>query len=586
MFPRLHSLLSSLTALCAFVACADAASPRNLRVLHQHGQSFVTFDEIAGYDGEYRVYRSASPIAATTELRPIATLRPGSGLNRLHRPQTMFTITHDGEPLPTDTGLLVWTTAEPGEFHYAVTTPVDEAIVGGVNATARPVLETVVAPQAYRFDLNGKTAHPIDGHYFMWDDYAKWDPQAGYYGTAFLVSDRTARAATEAGEKRPLAVWLHGAGVTGPGYAGWTPGGPAVWIVTQDWKWDEKEPNPYSGRKQPHSFWFGYGSDGVAYNWTQERIVRFIEYLKQHPPVNADANRVYVTGGSMGGGGSLKLAWAYPDTFAATAVELPWIDAAAFPAAHKDMIGSFGGVDAATSWPARSPYSDPWWERAGATWAQAVDANWLAAHAPPTVQLPPVALFYRKDDPIILGQGVPAFLAALEDRHQHFTAGWRDGKHKGYGQIDGDQAFFNDWNWGRSMFRFRKDEAYLAFSGAGDDLDVPAAGSRNLNVDWSSSLRDLWPDSLKDAMVDRADEFSVTLKALTGDAVKVAITPRNTIAFRPRPGQTVDWRATARDDGRLLASGSVAADDRGLVNLLDVPVLSVGTRLKLTQSAN
>ncbi|PKN31589.1 MAG: hypothetical protein CVU63_23135, partial [Deltaproteobacteria bacterium HGW-Deltaproteobacteria-20] len=125
---------------------------------------------------------------------------------------------------------------------------------------------------------------------------------AGHAGRTFSARVYVPEGAS-ASNLMPVRVYLHGLG--GSPYDGTSSGG--------------------QFRIYPHdpanTYWWGYG-DGLpggdsagAPNYTQRRVLHLLEWvLRTHP--GADPDRVYVTGGSMGGAGAATLGLLYARHFA------------------------------------------------------------------------------------------------------------------------------------------------------------------------------------------------------------------------------------------------------------------------------
>ena len=576
--PGLYTLMCWLSLACGLSLQAFGARVSNLQVLHQRGQSFITFGELTGFTGQYRVYRSTSPISSVTGLTPIATLAQGSGIYKINNQP--FVITDLGAPLALGTGLLVYTTAAGGSYYYAVTNSADNSVAAGTNSLSAPVAESYNAvPGAYRYRRDNDK-----NWYFMWQDYSQWDPQWGYYGHQYYLDNYGGSS-----ENKPLITWLHGKfGGQNNEEPNYVPGGRgAVWVATKDAEWNENV-DPYTGKSVPPSFWYGYGSNGKAFNWTEERLVRFLRFVAQDPQWKINSNRIYVSGSSMGGGGALHLAYHYPDFFAAAASQLTWINTAGWLRAWSDWTKLGFGTDFSTpgnASPVESPYGSYWWE--GTKWENWIDGTWIVKNRPANVQLPPMGFFFRKDDGVLEMAPFPGFLRELENYKVNYKALWRNGGHKGTNEVAGDAEVLAGYNVLGYAVRFLRNEAYPVFTdnSGSSGYDVQE-GERNVRLDWSSQLNDLFTATTADNLVDEPARFAITFKLTNDVAAQTAkVTIRNAQQFKPAPGQPVNWTNVNQSDGSPIASGTVAADAGGLVTF-PVAVTWAGTRLTLSPGEN
>jgi hypothetical protein len=521
----------------------------NLRVLHRKGQSFITFNETAGKGVTYNVYRSRSRITDTTNLTPIATLPQGT--SKLKYTGRNLVITDRGKPLPENTGLLVWTTEADGAYYYAVTNSTNKQTVPGGNVLSTPVTETHDAlPGAVQIN---------DTQFFAWEDYKSWDHNQGYYGFTYGVIDKSGGK-----QPAPMTVWLHGAqhGYLEGGL--WAPNDPVVWVLPVDFRQD---PDPYTGQDRYFSMWFGWPHNGVVRNSTEQRIIRYCRLTMQDPKYNIDPNRIYAQGGSMGGGGSLHLAYHYPQFFAAVWSVVPWISPETWLFEQGHIHKAFGTREQGLR--ANSPTGPLVWN-----W---LDMRWVAANNPASTPLPPLILFFRPDDPILRQTEVPQLLQKTTANKKYALAQWAPGLHKGWREIKSDEELPVQ-DMGTYYLRFRRDEAYPAFASASsNDAFSSERGQFNGLLDWSSSLRDFSPDK-SDDIADTRGQFAITLKSLKADAT-AQVTIRNAQQFKLTPGQSVGW-TNAKLNGHLIKSGTAKADKDGLVTL-DLDILAEGNRLSL-----
>jgi len=541
----------------AITAATQAATVTNLAVRYSKGQVFVTFQEVAGNDVRYQVYRSKSPIVSkVTGLTPIATLPQNSGTNLYTN--TRFVVTDTGAPLPPKLGLLVYTCHTNDSFYYAVTNSLDSAIVTGVNSLSLPVQETRLdvpgAVQIAKDSLSAEGATVIK--YFAWEDYASWDTLWGYYGHRFNVVYEP--RAINVTKQNPLTLRLHSAGTNGyaePGILGVSTG---VSIIPRDlgFYWDQKD--PFTKTQRYYSGWFGYSTKGFAIPCTERRCIRYINLVKTDPKFRIDSTRIYVTGGSLGGGGAMHMAYHHPEIFAAAAATVGWVSYNKFVSGiWTSEYGSAG--DSMRVNDATGPAVWNW-----------QNSIWIVNSKPKS--LPPLIHTFRKDDNVVNPAEYPELLQQTE-AHKYFQiSGWKNGGHDGFGYSTSPANYF----------RFRKNEAYPVFTKAtNSDSFLAVEGQRNLYLDWSSSLSDLVTESSEDDIFDTANTFAITFKSLSGSDAKADFTLRNAQQFKVEANTRVHWKNIKQQGAMMIDSGSVQADAQGLITIPQLLITTGMNRLRL-----
>jgi hypothetical protein len=536
--------------LLGMAMSAEAATPTGLQARFSKGQVFVTFNEVTGAGITYNVYRSNSPITSVGSLTPVKVLPQNSGLN-LYTNQR-FVVTDLGSPLASGVGLFVYTSHAGGGFYYAVTTSQDSSIAAGVNATTTPVQELVwEVPGAVQigppFASGAFQAVP----YMAWEDASTWDTAWGGYARRFDVAIAVTR---QPGQTYPLILDLHGAGAsTYQEPNPWVDIGVAgIFVFPVDLAFSYGNLDPYSGTGQLPTAWFGYdqgtGANELAVSATEKRIVRYTRLIAADPQYQVDPTRIYVKGGSMGGGGAMHLAMHYPTMFAAAAASIAWVGPT-----------SWGNWTAFANNPPVDTASGPHW----GDWQ---NGSWIVEHAQGSI--PPIIHTFRKDDNVIPPTAYPEFIQKSETFKRAYFAHWQNGGHQIY-WLDGNASFA----------RFRLNEAYPAFASASNsDATSIQEGQRNQSLDWSSSLHDLGAGT---QIVDSANNFAMSFKSLGGDAT-ANVTVLNVQAFYLRPSEQVSWTNTAQTGGAVLQSGTAWADAEGLLTLTSLQITAAGNRLTLT----
>jgi len=137
------------------------------------------------------------------------------------------------------------------------------------------------------------------------------------------------------------------------------------------------------------------------------------------------------------------------------------------------------------------------------------------------------------------------------------------------------------------LYRFRSNLSWPAFShcssdgnpGDGTAVSGDSLGTINGYLDWDPALTDsagTWQVRL----------MTRSLTTLWGplpapESLIVHVTPRRTQRFASSPGSQVTWNAVRLSDGATVQTGTVTADEIGLVTIPGVNVYRTGTRLTL-----
>ena len=165
-------------------------------------------------------------------------------------------------------------------------------------------------------------------------------------------------------------------------------------------------------------------------------------------------------------------------------------------------------------------------------------------------------------------QDDPMGWAALRDARQPYTAGWGGGHP--CGELD---SLLYSWPWDKPVPAF-SNCSLDGNPGNGDPSDGDPAGTINGYLLWDPATS-----------VDKADAWEMAVR-LAASAPKaectVDITPRHCTAFKPKAGQEFTWTnsplAKEGVDAKPL-SGTVTADQWGLVTLKQIAVTKAGNRI-------
>ncbi len=209
----------------------------------------------------------------------------------------------------------------------------------------------------------------------------------------------------------PVVLLLHGAG--GNGYAepqeevfSATPG---IYIQPVDLAYLHGFVDPVTGQGRFYSRWGGYAdANGIYQPVTNDRVMRYVQWVLQAPYWSANPNKVYVQGGSMGGGGTQKVGYWNPNVFAGVVSTTGWIDLAAW-----DETG--GDCRHGMKW--RTSNGPECWDM--------MDTIYLANNAP-AGSLPPLFMTWNSNDGTVRPTRYPELMNTLEARGHGYIAEWRE----------------------------------------------------------------------------------------------------------------------------------------------------------------
>jgi poly(3-hydroxybutyrate) depolymerase len=385
----------------------------------------------------------------------------------------------------------------------------------------------------------------------------------GYAGRSFkaMIS-----APTDTGKKHPVRVFLHGFG-----------GSPATAGSNNQFR--------IYAHDSMNSYWWGYSDQlpkgkpttGTVVNYTQRRVLHLLEWvLKTYP--HADPERVYVTGGSMGGAGAKTLGLLYARHFAYVQASI----GQAIPRNHRpSRINQLQ-----TLW--GTPKDNLPYVNGKGVWDHMDLTRVLRDSKEARNQY--IDTLHGKDDPVIhFGAMVIdspltslSFYKTMQQLHIGHMAAWDERGHGGSGPVMGSNWYANGWDRiFHSTTYLRRDLAFVAFSNSSFDND-PGTGKGNGKKKWSAQSgyaadskvagdcgwngeiagvlnRYLRWDSTK--IVDTAERFSIPLRVHQGTGspspkpgyppkgyqlpkalpIVVDVTPRRVQRFAILPQETVQW---------------------------------------------
>jgi len=361
---------------------------------------------------------------------------------------------------------------------------------------------------------------------------------------------------------------------------------------------------PAIDEQEHHSFWFGYPENlGRSYltgeyakppgdpissgqpkgaerpavegarsvpvrDYTQERISWTIEEVMRY--FRVDPNRVYLTGSSMGGTGTVDFGLRHPERFAALDAVVPLINPARSTAWGHNLLGKLWGSEA---WPTLP-------DGEGHTLGERLDdtAYVLAASA----DLPLLKFFNARQDTAIGWTQIPEFIQALQQARQPFLSAWDNGGHGGP-RPEVTQSFkdFDVCTIPRNQCLPALSNASTADDpGSGDPAMGDPVGAMNDDFRWAVEKDTPTELVLRLWRVPKSGKFASATEAT------VDVTPRRRQAFHPRPGSQVATKNLSAADGSVLQQASITVEPTGLFTARQVRVgLEPGSRLLFSTSA-
>lgn len=330
--------------------------------------------------------------------------------------------------------------------------------------------------------------------------------------------------------KAPLRVYLHSAGGSGeselPSKVRRMRGNDSFYGLCLDCRGN-----------QPNDWWWGYHSIKKTPERfkeqlcpTEKRVLATVAWTVSK--FNLDPNRIYLSGVSMGGSGSLGIGLRRGDLFAAISVTVP------------------AGADHALFRMEGTEYPDP----------------------------PPLFNFSAQNDNWSKGQR--KLIDYCKKQRYALAFAWGPFGHTN------DRTKFNATVAEFPWLSIRKNEAYPVFTDASSDDVYP--GFQNLTrPDQTGQINGCfrWKN-----IVDTADQFIMELRLVRKEELKdpvalpvkaeADVTLRRLQKFRVTPGETYDWQMT--QSGHVLQSGKVQADPKGVLTIPKIKVSATPAQLEIT----
>lgn len=561
-----------------------------VRAVHRHGQTFVTWREIEpappddltiaglralrerteGRQIRYRIYRSDRRIDHLAGAQLVGEVAPLSAWNSEYfgiyprgddRPPR-YVIEDGAGPLPSGTGLFVRHVPTEGLAYYAVVIAEEgreNGQLSAANALSAPVAEAIGPgiPVLQRID------HPASFNYIEGATlrfYVRWESETNS-NVAGRPFDYLVAIPRNLRRPAPVGIHLHEWGASmASGWGWWYDAGKGSILL--------------SSTQKPYDWWTGYHEHlgkrplqspadwqaGVVRPYTQRRMLSFVDWLAT--TMELDPTRTFTAGSSMGGSGSIMLAIRHPDRFAWA---MSWVGVHV-PAQTGHFKSSYEGVYGKPEWGVKFEDGTPVWDYFNDVW-------YLRIH--PGTDMGLIVFSNGKNDgPIGWRQAVEFFRALQETRQPHVFYWGQEGH--------GQRAYMPGGASQRDMtIDLRTDQSLPAFTngslddnhGDGTPASGDPAGQANAFLLWK-------PETI----IDETDRWSVTVllsERAPESSCTVDVTPRRLQLLKLGPGDRVEW--TNRAGRRELQRGEGVADRWGLVTLPQVRVSQDGSTITVVR---
>ena len=568
-------------AMTAMAMCAQGAglAVSGIRGEFRAGQVFLTWREahLAG-DVRLSVHCSAKPIVSTADVKSAQLLakgiRPGSARDWWQDPASFekgtpndppagFVIRTGQAPLDPSGGLFVHTvTARTvGPQYYAVTV----ADAGtGEGTTLTPGANTLGAP------VTGRVEQSLP----VWQGKGQLPARGSCEGRPLRLVLHGRGGGATAGKRHSVTncLWF------GDADQGWraslafkfrlTVSKDMITVTPLDRVWIGRAVTESRDARDHcpaiNTWWYGYHSgitettdtpEAVVPNYTERYLLALVKWAQNY--LGTDPNQTYITGGSMGGSGTVAMVMHFPEVFAAAYANVP-VYSCTRPGTGSAwriecMIGTLKDRKVVTD--DGIPVLD----------YMNGERNMLNA----TVATPPIFACNGRKDGSIPWENNPPFYAAAAKARQAFAVYWNNGQHGMRRECPSDAL-----KWGSIIYKYRLNESYPVFTNCSDDKDYGNGDAKDGDlIGWIN--RGLGWANLKDT----ADEYALTVTAAHPDMVypvTVDVTPRRLQRFAAKPGETLSVRV---GDAAPVA---VKVDEQRLFTISGVRVAdAAGTRIRV-----
>ena len=307
------------------------------------------------------------------------------------------------------------------------------------------------------------------------------------------------------------------------------------------------------------TFWMGYspsiatsirGPKYVCDNYTERLILALVHWAQDY--LGTDRNRTYLTGGSMGGTGSVQMAMHFPKEFAAVAATVP-IYSYTFKSAKVNGGKSITRILCTTG---RFTEKDNPTMPDGSPLLDYLNGERNIAH--PEIDFPPIMATNGRQDSSMPWENNPPFYKAAQEARQSFSVCWNNGTHGTCGQmLQPDMRCTLD----DRLLRYRLNLCFPAFSNSSTDKDFGNGDPEDGDIEGWLSRGFSWKN-LQDTPNCLELEIATSFPGITYP-VTTDITFRRRQAFKPVPGEAVTVQIGTE-------TRNVTLDSNGILTLTKV----------------
>ncbi|MFH1051137.1 MAG: hypothetical protein V1779_09460 [bacterium] len=576
-----------ITLILLFVGVASAQSVTGLRAVFKKGQTFLTWDKLDNKDIQYYIYRSTSPFIRESDINKntfVAKIDSNSSQNKrlsdlLQKP-VYFRIDDLGNPLDDTKCLYVQTATIDGAFYYAVMPFMGDKIIPSINqgnnTTKNPVYE-IIEPVSAVFQMT------IDTFGYKQDIYTHWVGKfenhlypamtSTYcYAYNFSVISKSPK------KNIPLFVCLHGREGN---------------FLTNDKGTRNPDelilsPDDFLPNDIHHSYWYGYLQNfnffnpteipktGIVMDYTVRRTNWTIDWVCKQFPV--DTNRIYLTGGSMGGGGSVLLSLSFPEKIAAVYSVVPKLD---YSFINDPNAGSYYNYNK----PRRKVISRLWGDLETNLMTNdsilvynRLNTGFLAS-LKEHINLPVIYIFAGKNDNIVGWAEKIDVIKRLNDSRQAFYFFWDSRSHS-----SGSVMEFKTEENIEKIYKYALNKSYPAFSncsangiiGDGNPGSGDIYGTINGFMNWDDNITD--DEDYYEIMINSQPLNTIHGTIKNPDSIFTDITFRRLQKFVVNRKYSYYYQ-NIETGGNVLRDGYIEVDNSGLLTLRRMLITSKGNKL-------
>lgn len=318
-----------------------------------------------------------------------------------------------------------------------------------------------------------------------------------------------------------------------------------------------------SSNQSPYDWWTGYHEDlyeegalqkkedwqsGVVRPYTSQRMISFLDWMKESDKYSIDTSRTFVAGTSMGGSGALMMAIRYPEYFSWAR---SWVGVH-IPLESPNFKSSYQKVYGKPEYQVNFEDGTPVWDYYDDTW-------YLRNHISDDIGF--LTFSNGKNDNGIGWEQAVKFYEALQETRQPHLFVWGQSGHAERSVMpmtNGERVMEMDINMNQPI---------PAFTNCSLDNNI-GMGSMETGEDIGQINKYLYWQT-KD-IVDTEDTFEMTLCLMDiapKDACTVTFTPRRVQNFKVEAGDTISYKNIDVSTGKVIDEGTVLVDKYGLITI-------------------